>query len=305
MYHYSILQWLFFFYFYCFFGWCFESTYVSLKQRPLRFINRGFMRGPYLPLYGTGAIMMLLVSAPFSDHIILTYLAGCIGATALEYVTGVTMEALFKVRYWDYSQQPFNFQGQICLTSTLAWGFLTVLMNQVVHKPVEQLMYHIPPVIFHILVPVLTILIFLDFMVSFKTAMDIRDILIKMEAFRDEMQRMQRRLDVIVAIAEDDRKQFKKNLEIRFEERAAELESRLEKIYEKMQNEYEEHLEQHQVELSDIRERINTMKETSLGWVKRSRFLKRSMILGNPTMYSKAFKEHFEELKQQIEKNRK
>ena len=148
-------------------------------------------------------------------------------------------------------------------------------------------------------------LIFLDFMVSFKTAMDIRDILIKMEAFRDEMQRMQRRLDVIVAIAEDDRKQFKKNLEIRFEERAAELESRLEKIYEKMQNEYEEHLEQHQVELSDIRERINTMKETSLGWGKRSRFLKRSMILGNPTMYSKAFKEHFEELKQQIEKNRK
>ena len=68
MYNYSVSQWLFFFYFYCFFGWCFESTYVSLKQKPIHFVNRGFMRGPYLPLYGTGAIMMLVVSAPFADH---------------------------------------------------------------------------------------------------------------------------------------------------------------------------------------------------------------------------------------------
>ena len=56
MYHYTAIQWLFFFYFYCFFGWCFESTYVSIKSRKL--VNRGFMRGPFLPLYGSGAIMM-------------------------------------------------------------------------------------------------------------------------------------------------------------------------------------------------------------------------------------------------------
>ncbi len=56
MYHYTAIQWLFFFYFYCFFGWCFESTYVSLKSRKL--VNRGFCRGPFLPLYGSGAIMM-------------------------------------------------------------------------------------------------------------------------------------------------------------------------------------------------------------------------------------------------------
>ncbi len=62
--------------------------------------------------------MMLIVSSPFQDNILLTYIAGVIGATALEYITGVTMEALFKVRYWDYSKQPFNFQGHICLSSS-------------------------------------------------------------------------------------------------------------------------------------------------------------------------------------------
>ena len=134
MYHYTAIQWLFFFYFYCFFGWCFESTYVSIKSRKL--VNRGFMRGPFLPLYGSGAIMMLVVSMPFQDNLVLVYIAGCIGATVLEYVTGVTMEALFKVRYWDYSKNKFNFQGHICLGSSLAWGGLTILMTEFIHKPI-------------------------------------------------------------------------------------------------------------------------------------------------------------------------
>ena len=85
MYSYTVTQWLFFFYIYCFAGWCIESAYVSFMEKKLT--NRGFMRGPFLPLYGSGAIMMLVVSMPFRGRIILTYLAGCVGATVLEYVT--------------------------------------------------------------------------------------------------------------------------------------------------------------------------------------------------------------------------
>ena len=85
MFQYTIVQWLFFFYFYCFFGWCFESAYVSIKEK--HFVNRGFMKGPFLPLYGSGAIMMLVVSKPFETNLVLVYLAGCVGATILEYVT--------------------------------------------------------------------------------------------------------------------------------------------------------------------------------------------------------------------------
>ena len=214
MYHYTIIQWLFFFYFYCFFGWCFESAYVSLKKRC--FVNRGFMRGPFLPLYGSGAIMMLVVSMPFQDHLLLTYLAGCVGATLLEYVTGVTMEALFKVRYWDYSNQKFNFQGQICLSSTLAWGGLTVLMTEVIHKPVESLTFMIPSEVLSTVTILLTGYIVSDFTLSFKAAMDLRDILVKMEKARAELVHLQKRLDVLIAVADQALAQEREELHGKF-----------------------------------------------------------------------------------------
>lgn len=85
MYTYTWYQWLAFFYVYCFLGWIFESTYVSLKQK--RLVNRGFLRLPMLPLYGSGAVMMLWVSLPVRDSLPLVYISGFIAATALEYVT--------------------------------------------------------------------------------------------------------------------------------------------------------------------------------------------------------------------------
>ena len=202
MYHYSIIQWLFFFYFYCFVGWCIESAYVSLHQK--RLVNRGFMKGPFLPLYGSGGIMMLVVSMPFQEHLVLVYIAGCIGATVLEYVTGVTMEALFKVRYWDYSDKKFNFQGHICLGTSLAWGLLTILMTRLVHRPVEQLVLRIPTTALTIVTLALTVGIACDFALSFKAAMDLRDVLIMMEKAREEMMHIQKRLDVIIALADSE-----------------------------------------------------------------------------------------------------
>ena len=202
MYSYTAVQWLFFFYFYCFFGWCFESTVVSVSKKKL--VNRGFMRGPFLPLYGSGAIMMLLVSMPFQDNIIMVYIAGCIGATVLEYVTGVVMEALFKVRYWDYSKKKFNFQGHICLTSTLAWGGLTILMTEFIHKPVERFVLSIPYPLMTAATFVLTAFICADFALSFKAALDLRDILVKMDKAKQELMHVQKRLDVIIAVANED-----------------------------------------------------------------------------------------------------
>ena len=105
---YTPFQWLVFFYIYSFLGWVFESSYVSLRKR--KFVNRGFMKGPFLPIYGSGAVMMLFVSEPFQDNLVLTYFAGVVGATLLELVTGMALEAIFKVRYWDYSNQKFNYK---------------------------------------------------------------------------------------------------------------------------------------------------------------------------------------------------
>lgn len=303
MYEYSTIQWLFFFYFYCFFGWCFESTYVSIKSK--RFVNRGFMRGPFLPLYGSGAIMMLLVSKPFQEHIVLVYIAGCIGATVLEYVTGVVMEALFKVRYWDYSNQPFNFQGHICLGSSLAWGFLTIAMTEFIHKPVERFVLSVPSGILTPVTLVLTALICADFALAFKAAMDLRDVLIKMEKAKEELMHIQKRLDVIIAFTNETIETRVEDLKESVEDLKENIEGKLENLKNQSQLKPSDYLESVKEELLELRikYRRNVEDRERLSGLKD--FFQRDLIRANPTMSSERFKEALEELKQRAGEKKK
>lgn len=136
LYVYSPGQWALLFFFYCFCGWVWESCYVSAKQH--HWVNRGFLHGPLLPIYGSGAIIILFVTLPVADNLWLVYILGLLAATALEYVVGAVMERLFKVRYWDYTKQPFNLHGYICLTSSIAWGFFSILLVRFVHPPIDR-----------------------------------------------------------------------------------------------------------------------------------------------------------------------
>lgn len=301
MYPYTLSQWLFLFYFYCFLGWCVESTHVSIRQKPPQWVNRGFMRGPFLPLYGSGAIMMLVVSAPFQHNLFLTYVAGCIGATVLEYITGVTMEALFKVRYWDYSDQPLNFQGHICLGTTLAWGFLTILMTRVIHKPIEGLLYMIPENLLSILTFILTIFIAADFALSFRAALDIRDILLAMEKVKEEMAHMQKRLDVIAAVTGEEIGQYRSAAEMRVEELTEGIERTLRRMREWTQLHPGEYLESARNEAIEIRDRfMNARYHASELKTVRDHW-KRGMILGNPGMKgTKKVSYSLEELKEAV-----
>lgn len=305
MYNYTITQWLFFFYFYCFFGWIFESTYVSIKSR--RFVNRGFMRGPFLPIYGSGAIMMLVVSMPFQDNLILTYLAGCVGATILELVTGIAMESLFKVRYWDYSNQKFNYKGHICLSSTIAWGFLTILMTEFLHKGVEKLILAVPYGIVTALTAVVSVYIIIDFTLSFKAALDLRDLLIGLDKAKAEMERIQKRLDVIVAVANDEIEQRRQENSMRMDELMEHIEGRFRAAKERMRLEPSTFMEEVREEISELRSRYTIEKEHRMQFRRLKDFYQRNMIKGNPGMYSKHFGEALEELKKAAEerKNKK
>lgn len=301
MYPYTLSQWLFLFYLYCFLGWCVESTHVSIRQKPPHWVNRGFMRGPFLPLYGSGAVMMLVVSAPFQHNLLLTYVAGCIGATVLEYITGVTMEALFKVRYWDYSNQPLNFQGHICLGTTLAWGFLTILMTRVIHKPIEDLLYMIPTNILGIFTFILTVFIAADFALSFRAALDIRDILLAMEKVKEEMAHMQKRLDVIAAVTGEEIGQYRSAAEMRIEELTEGIENRLRRMREWAQLHPGEYLESARNEALEIRDKFMNARYHAFELKTVREHWKRGMILGNPGMKgSGKVRYSLEELKEAV-----
>lgn len=303
MYQYTVIEWLFFFYFYCFFGWIFESAYVSVKSR--HFVNRGFMRGPFLPIYGSGAIMMLAASMPFQDNIILTYFAGCLGATILEFVTGMTMEALFKVRYWDYSNQKFNYKGHICLSSTVAWGFLTILMTEFLHKGVEKIVFAIPETVVTFLTVVLSICLTVDFTLSFKAAMDLRDILIGLEKAREEMERIQKRLDVLIAVVNDERETKRHEREEKAEEIMDSLEEKFLRIRERLSVDPGAFMDDVKEEFTELRSRFLIEREHRIQFRRLKDFYQRSIIKGNPGMHSVKFNEALEEIKKAVNDHKK
>ena len=186
MYSYSWVQWLFFFYLYCFFGWIWESCYVSVRQK--RWVNRGFLHLPMLPIYGSGAIVVLFVSLPLRGHYLLEYLAGAAAATLLELVVGLAMEAVFKVKYWDYSSQKIQYKGVICLSSTLFWGVLSIFLTEAAQKPLERFVFSMPEWFLYGAVGIISVLFVYDTVISVKAALDLAKVLTAMEQAKKEME---------------------------------------------------------------------------------------------------------------------
>lgn len=185
MYSYTIIQWLLFFYIYCFIGWCIESTIVSVSER--HFVNRGFLRSPLLPIYGSGAIVILFVTLPVRDYPVLVYIFGTIGTTALEFVTGWLMEKLLKMKYWDYSDNKFNLKGYICLKSSLFWGVLSLFLIYVIHTHIERLILGSSTVVVIVIDSVISVIFVTDLAYSIRAALDVNKMLAAITQIKAEL----------------------------------------------------------------------------------------------------------------------
>lgn len=188
MYPYMILHWLLFIYIYSFFGWIWETLYVSVSNG--EWVNRGFMHGPFLPIYGFGSTGMVFVTFPVKGNIGYEFIIGMIGATVMEYVTGVVMEKLFQLRYWDYSMNRFNLNGFISLKSSLTWGVFAVLISEVLHSRVERFVLSIPFPALEFVVIGLTAYVAADFAQSFREALDFKEILMNLSQSNQEFARL-------------------------------------------------------------------------------------------------------------------
>lgn len=130
---------------YAFIGWIWETALVSFREK--KFVNRGFLRGPIIPIYGFGAVAIMtsmkpiasmLIWAPLSNVLISMIYIGII-ATALEYLTSLAMEVLFKTRWWDYTTHRFNIKGRISLHVSIFWGIGGFCLWRFVNQPVMWL----------------------------------------------------------------------------------------------------------------------------------------------------------------------
>ena len=132
---------IFYFIIYSFLGWGLESIYKTIIVR--KPVNSGFLYGPFCPMYGIGAVIMLLASR-LSNNIFIIFLLAVAILTVWEYIVAVVIEKLFKTKYWDYSDLKFNFQGRICLKNSIYWGILGVLLIFIIQPSIESLVNLIP-----------------------------------------------------------------------------------------------------------------------------------------------------------------
>ena len=126
------LLWIFFIY--AFLGWCTEVSYAALVTGT--FVNRGFLNGPVCPIYGFGVVIVLTCLTPLAGSLPLLFLGSVVLTSALEWLTGFALEKLFHQRWWDYSDEPFNLSGYICLRFAIAWGFACMFVVKLLHPTV-------------------------------------------------------------------------------------------------------------------------------------------------------------------------
>lgn len=306
-YSYSAAQWLLVFYLYCMLGWCFESTVVSVGQR--RLVNRGFLRGPMLPIYGFGAVILLHVSLPLKQHPVWLYLASMIAATVFEYIVGVVMERIFKVKYWDYSKQRFQFQGYVCLRSSLCWGFLGLILTSVIHPPIEKLVLGLP-FIGLIVIDVLFSAAFIsDVIVSVRSALDLAKVLEELDRLREQGAELRQQLSETALVGltnlsyrvEEAHGEFTEKVgeaKAQFSEKIDDAKEQLAAVHEMRSDERRAQTaaarEQLQAKLDELQRRFDE-RAAALGRTRKS------LLRGNPTARSERYTEVLERLKKRLD----
>lgn len=119
------------FVFYSFIGWVYESTICSIAQRKL--VNRGFLNGPFCPVYGFGALICIAFLYQKTDNLFHTFFAGIMLTCVVEYITGYLLEKIFNAKWWDYSNRRFNLHGRIFLLGSIVFGVLSAVVVRYIH----------------------------------------------------------------------------------------------------------------------------------------------------------------------------
>ena len=135
-------EYICYFIIYAFLGWCTEVAYKAVTVG--QFVNRGFLNGPVCPIYGFGMVFVIWALTPVVDNAFLLFAGGFIITTALEWLTGFVLEKLFHAKWWDYSGEPFNINGYVCLKFSILWALACMLIMNVIHPLIAAAVAIVP-----------------------------------------------------------------------------------------------------------------------------------------------------------------
>lgn len=170
---------------YSFLGWCVEILYAYKNNRS--FVNRGFLYGPFCPIYGFGVVFMLVSLHSFIDNLLLLFIGATVLTSLIEYVTGFVLEKVFKSKWWDYTEDAFNLHGRICLGFSLLWGAASVIVIKVIHPMFQYLVDKLPITIGTYIFYIIILYFVLDFIFTINSLVDFKHLLMKLQIDKSDL----------------------------------------------------------------------------------------------------------------------
>lgn len=165
-------------------GYFIEIISVSIRSKKLTF-SRGFLLGPYLPIYGRSAVLLILCFSKHNINIIEEFILCLLICTFIEYVTSYIMEKLFKVRWWDYSNRLFNIKGRICLSNSILFGLGGTFILRVLNPIISPLVFSIKLKYLYLITGILFLIILSDDIISILVLNKLKKNFIKLDGVRD------------------------------------------------------------------------------------------------------------------------
>ena len=158
---------IYIFFIYAFLGWCMESFGSIINPNVKKFVNRGFLIGPYCPVYGLGVVLINILLLKYKEDPITVFFMSIFICGGLEYFTGWALEKIFGARWWDYTDRKYNINGRVCLETLIPFGIFGTLTLCVLNPLIVDLFFMLPNMIFDVVSVGLVIIFVIDFIISF------------------------------------------------------------------------------------------------------------------------------------------
>lgn len=283
-----------FFYIYAVLGWCVEVAFAAVKES--RFVNRGFLNGPICPIYGVGVVSVIFCLRRCSDNLILLYFASAILVTFIEWLTGYVMDRIFHQKWWDYSDQPLNIGGYVCLLFSLIWGVFCVFIIRCFHPVVQGIVAHIPVIAGMVILAILSIAMAADLYVTASAILKLNRRLEAMEKIAEDLRELADHMGENIYENVKDGKEKEERLKSRVAE--------VKEVRKELRAEYsagkEEWYRNQQLRLDELKNRYN-------GLVDELEAVNERLIKAFPNMQSRIHREALQELKKRavLRRNRR
>ena len=303
------LLWIFFLY--AFLGWCTEVGYAALRTG--RFVNRGFLNGPVCPIYGCGVVVVLAGLEPLKGNFVLLFLGSVVLTSALEWATGFVLEKLFRQRWWDYSDKPFNLGGYICLEFSVMWGFACLFVVDILHPSIEFFIRLIPHALGWALLGLFSAAMAVDLAATVRT-------IAKINRQLDLIDQLARRLktasnefgenlaDRVLEAAEKsaDWKEDWESAAEEWSQRRAEFQEQLAQKREQMEDELRQHAQERAARLQAGHDRaraeLDAWREKLQTQLDSRAFGQRRLMAAFPKMRSTSHRQAMEQLRRRMER---